>query len=112
LRSAEDKIRRVARRWRGSEVRCANFTPISRGVGAFGPLPGTTADVTCAGEISVVLSIRSCPPPMEDYRRARPITTPFGLDDCDGPCDASIALVVSLVIVAMVTLLVGAVALD
>ncbi|HWC84737.1 MAG TPA: OB-fold domain-containing protein [Pseudonocardiaceae bacterium] len=32
---------------------------------------------------------------MDDYLAARPITTPFGLYDCDVPCDASIAVVVS-----------------
>ncbi|WIM89746.1 OB-fold domain-containing protein [Candidatus Mycobacterium wuenschmannii] len=32
---------------------------------------------------------------MDDYFAARVITTPFGLYDCDVPCDGSIALVVS-----------------
>ncbi len=32
---------------------------------------------------------------MDDYMEARLITTPFGLYDCDVPCDAAIALVVS-----------------
>ncbi|MEV6162523.1 OB-fold domain-containing protein [Streptomyces sp. NPDC052052] len=32
---------------------------------------------------------------MDDYLGARPITTPFGLYDCDVPCDASVAVVVS-----------------
>jgi acetyl-CoA acetyltransferase/uncharacterized OB-fold protein len=32
---------------------------------------------------------------MDDYLSARPISTPFGLYDCDVPADASIALVVS-----------------
>ncbi|MGV9862280.1 thiolase C-terminal domain-containing protein [Rhodococcus koreensis] len=32
---------------------------------------------------------------MDDYMSARTITTPFGLYDCDVPCDASIALIVS-----------------
>ena len=32
---------------------------------------------------------------MDDYLSARPITSPFGLYDCDVPCDASIAVVVS-----------------
>ncbi|WP_405181890.1 OB-fold domain-containing protein [Nocardia sp. NBC_01377] len=35
------------------------------------------------------------PMTMEDYLSARTITTPFGLYDCDVPCDASIAVVVS-----------------
>jgi acetyl-CoA acetyltransferase/uncharacterized OB-fold protein len=35
------------------------------------------------------------PMTMDDYFAARPITTPFGLYDCDVPCDASIAVVVS-----------------
>ena len=37
------------------------------------------------------------PMTMDDYRSARPITTPFGLYDCDVPCDASIAVIVSAV---------------
>ena len=32
---------------------------------------------------------------MDDYLGARPITTPFGLYDCDVPCDGSTAVVVS-----------------
>jgi len=32
---------------------------------------------------------------MDDYLSARPITTPFGLLDCDVPCDGAVALVVS-----------------
>jgi acetyl-CoA acetyltransferase len=32
---------------------------------------------------------------MDDYLSARMITTPFGLYDCDVPCDASVAVVVS-----------------
>lgn len=35
------------------------------------------------------------PMTMDDYLEARPITSPFGLYDCDVPCDASIAVVVS-----------------
>lgn len=35
------------------------------------------------------------PMTMDDYLSARTITTPFGLYDCDVPCDASIAVVVS-----------------
>jgi hypothetical protein len=32
---------------------------------------------------------------MDDYLSARTVTTPFGLDDCDVPCDGAIAVVVS-----------------
>jgi len=35
------------------------------------------------------------PMTMDDYFAARPITSPFGLYDCDVPCDGSIAIVVS-----------------
>jgi len=35
------------------------------------------------------------PMTMDDYLNARPITTPFGLYDCDVPCDGSVAVVVS-----------------
>jgi acetyl-CoA acetyltransferase len=36
------------------------------------------------------------PMTMDDYLGARPVSTPFGLFDCDVPIDGSIALVVSL----------------
>ncbi len=35
------------------------------------------------------------PMTMDDYLSARPITSPFGLYDCDVPCDGSIAVIVS-----------------
>jgi acetyl-CoA acetyltransferase/uncharacterized OB-fold protein len=35
------------------------------------------------------------PMTMDDYLSARPISSPFGLYDCDVPCDASVAVVVS-----------------
>ena len=41
------------------------------------------------------LAIYRDPMNMDDYLGARLITTPFGLYDCDVPCDASIAVVVS-----------------
>jgi len=34
---------------------------------------------------------------MDDYLSARAITTPFGLYDCDVPCDASVAVIVSAI---------------
>lgn len=37
------------------------------------------------------------PMTMEDYLNARSITTPFGLYDCDVPCDGAIAVIVSAV---------------
>ena len=37
------------------------------------------------------------PMTMDDYLNARPITTPFGLCDCDVPCDGAIAVIVSAV---------------
>jgi acetyl-CoA acetyltransferase/uncharacterized OB-fold protein len=37
---------------------------------------------------------------MDDYFNARMITTPFGLYDCDVPCDGSVAVIVSAVDVA------------
>jgi acetyl-CoA acetyltransferase/uncharacterized OB-fold protein len=40
------------------------------------------------------------PMTMDDYLSARPITTPFGLYDCDVPLDAAIAVVVSAADVA------------
>ena len=41
------------------------------------------------------LAIYRDPMTMDDYMTARPISTPFGLYDCDVPADASIAVVVS-----------------
>jgi acetyl-CoA acetyltransferase len=35
------------------------------------------------------------PMTMDDYFAARPISSPFGLYDCDVPCDGSIAVIVS-----------------
>jgi len=35
------------------------------------------------------------PMTMDDYLAARPITTPFGLFDCDVPCDGAVAIIVS-----------------
>ncbi|GAA0936618.1 thiolase C-terminal domain-containing protein [Actinocorallia libanotica] len=35
------------------------------------------------------------PMTMDDYLNARPITTPFGLYDCDVPCDGAVAVIVS-----------------
>lgn len=35
------------------------------------------------------------PMSMDDYLNARPITTPFGLYDCDVPCDGAVAVIVS-----------------
>jgi acetyl-CoA acetyltransferase/uncharacterized OB-fold protein len=40
-------------------------------------------------------AIYRAPMTMDDYMTARPITSPFGLFDCDVPCDAAIAVIVS-----------------
>ena len=40
-------------------------------------------------------AIYRAPMTMDDYMAARPITSPFGLYDCDVPCDGSIAVIVS-----------------
>ncbi|MFC5754049.1 thiolase C-terminal domain-containing protein [Actinomadura rugatobispora] len=37
------------------------------------------------------------PMTMDDYLQARPITSPFGLYDCDVPCDGAVAVIVSAV---------------
>ncbi|WP_280295309.1 thiolase C-terminal domain-containing protein [Nocardia abscessus] len=37
------------------------------------------------------------PMTMDDYLSARPITTPFGLYDCDVPCDGAVAVIVSAI---------------
>jgi acetyl-CoA acetyltransferase len=41
------------------------------------------------------MAIYRDPMTLDDYFAARPITSPFGLYDCDVPCDASVAVVVS-----------------
>lgn len=41
------------------------------------------------------IAIYRDPMTMDDYLSARPITSPFGLYDCDVPCDAAVAVVVS-----------------
>ncbi len=46
------------------------------------------------------LAIYRDPMTMDDYFAARPITSPFGLYDCDVPCDSSIAVIVSAADVA------------
>ena len=46
------------------------------------------------------LAIYREPMSMDDYFDARPISSPFGLYDCDVPCDASIAVIVSAADVA------------
>ncbi|HEV3358618.1 MAG TPA: OB-fold domain-containing protein [Pseudonocardiaceae bacterium] len=40
-------------------------------------------------------AIYRTPLTMDDYLSARPVSTPFGLYDCDVPCDGAIAVVVS-----------------
>ncbi|MBL7488290.1 OB-fold domain-containing protein [Frankia sp. AgB1.9] len=40
-------------------------------------------------------AIYRTPMTMDDYFAARPISSPFGLYDCDVPCDGSIAIIVS-----------------
>ncbi|MQY24335.1 thiolase C-terminal domain-containing protein [Nocardia macrotermitis] len=40
-------------------------------------------------------AIYRTPMTMDDYLGARPITTPFGLYDCDVPCDGAVAVIVS-----------------
>jgi acetyl-CoA acetyltransferase len=41
------------------------------------------------------IAIYRDPMTMDDYMNARMITTPFGLYDCDVPCDAAVAVIVS-----------------
>ncbi len=40
-------------------------------------------------------AIYRAPMTMDDYMAARPITSPFGLYDCDVPCDGAVAVIVS-----------------
>lgn len=48
-----------------------------------------------AGAARNAAAIYRDPMTIDDYFAARPITSPFGLYDCDVPCDGSIAIVVS-----------------
>ncbi|WP_420639012.1 thiolase C-terminal domain-containing protein [Candidatus Poriferisocius sp.] len=50
-----------------------------------------------AGAAHNSYAIYKAPLTIDDYLGARMITTPFGLFDCDVPCDGSVALVVSAV---------------
>lgn len=63
--------------------------------GASRELLGLIAVNGRAGAQRNPVAIYRDPMTMDDYLAARPITTPFGLYDCDVPCDASIAVVVS-----------------
>ena len=64
----------------------------------------TAPPARCSGPIAVnerrhaalnPAAIYRDPMTMDDYLAARPITSPFGLYDCDVPCDGSIAVIVS-----------------
>jgi acetyl-CoA acetyltransferase/uncharacterized OB-fold protein len=63
--------------------------------GATRELLGAIAVNGRAGAARNPAAIYRDPMTMDDYLAARPITTPFGLYDCDVPCDASIAVIVS-----------------
>ena len=68
------------------------------------PPPLRRAAASCSGWIALngranaarnPAAIYRDPMTMDDYLSARPISSPFGLYDCDVPCDASIAVIVS-----------------
>ena len=63
--------------------------------GATRELLGRIAVNGRAGAARNPAAIYRDPMTMDDYMAARPVTTPFGLFDCDVPCDAAIAVVVS-----------------
>jgi len=63
--------------------------------GATRELLGTIAVNGRANAARNPAAIYRAPMTMDDYLAARPITSPFGLYDCDVPCDASIAVIVS-----------------
>jgi acetyl-CoA acetyltransferase/uncharacterized OB-fold protein len=56
---------------------------------------GTIAVTARANAARNPAAIYREPMTMDDYLSARPITSPFGLFDCDVPCDGSIAVIVS-----------------
>jgi acetyl-CoA acetyltransferase/uncharacterized OB-fold protein len=63
--------------------------------GASRELLGTIAVTARANAARNPVAIYRDPMTMDDYLSARPITSPFGLYDCDVPCDGSVAVVVS-----------------
>jgi acetyl-CoA acetyltransferase len=63
--------------------------------GATRELLGRIAINGRAGAARNPAAIYRDPMTMDDYMGARPITTPFGLYDCDVPCDGAVAVIVS-----------------
>ena len=63
--------------------------------GATREMLGLVAITARANAARNPVAIYRDPMTMDDYMAARPITSPFGLYDCDVPCDGSIAVVVS-----------------
>src|SRR5207245_11691586 len=64
---------------------------------------GLLAPIALNGRANAALNpaaIYREPMTMDDYLSARMITTPFGLYDCDVPCDGSTAVIVSAADVA------------
>lgn len=78
----------------------ANANQYLHRYGATRELLGMIAVNGRAGAARNPAAIYRDPMTMDDYFAARPITSPFGLYDCDVPCDGSIALVVSAADVA------------
>ena len=64
----------------------------------YGTTRETLAAIALNGRKNAALNpwaIYKDPLTMDDYMNARTITTPFGLFDCDVPCDGSVAVIVS-----------------
>jgi acetyl-CoA acetyltransferase len=64
----------------------------------YGTTRETLAAIALNGRTNAALNpwaIYKEPLTMDDYMNARTITTPFGLFDCDVPCDGSVAVIVS-----------------
>jgi len=64
----------------------------------YGTTRETLAAIALNGRKNAALNpwaIYKEPLTMDDYMNARTITTPFGLFDCDVPCDGSVAVIVS-----------------
>jgi acetyl-CoA acetyltransferase len=64
----------------------------------YGTTRETLAAIALNGRANAALNpwaIYKEPLTLEDYLGARTITTPFGLFDCDVPCDGSVAVIVS-----------------
>jgi acetyl-CoA acetyltransferase/uncharacterized OB-fold protein len=101
-RSASDRVSGPNMEWRApfGAMSAANWIAMNANqylhrFGATRQMLGVIALNARANAARNPAAIYRDPMTMDDYMSARPITSPFGLYDCDVPCDGSIAVVVS-----------------